>query len=356
MQTENKKVDRKVYLDILRIFAIFLVLFAHTGTMGNKLYTTTENSMLRIMYLYFECFRTINNSLLFMISGALLLKKEERLGTLWKKRVLRFIAVLVISTYMQAILQCYQEHSFLSFSAINVFRQMLVKPIKSSYWYLYTYIAFLIVLPFLRSVAQRMDHKIAVYLFVISIVTQDLFSIAYYLGVGPINISLFTNLIYILYPLLGYYIDSHYEELRKRYKYILQVLTVISILGLSLAVYFSIQTYRGTGNWSESYIILFDMVRAVWVFCIFKEIIGSLTRKKSISDKGIWLLEKISGATFGIYLTENILESITIHVYRTFDKHMPSILACLFYLIATMALGTIIINLLKKIPILKKLL
>lgn len=34
MQSNN----RKIYLDGLRILAIFLVLFTHTGTNGNKLY------------------------------------------------------------------------------------------------------------------------------------------------------------------------------------------------------------------------------------------------------------------------------------------------------------------------------
>lgn len=41
---------RKIYLDILRVLAIFLVLFTHTGLNGNKL------------YIILDCFRTINKA------------------------------------------------------------------------------------------------------------------------------------------------------------------------------------------------------------------------------------------------------------------------------------------------------
>ena len=72
------KTSRKFYLDILKVMAIFLVLFTHTGLNGNKLYTVTTKGMLQTVYTMLDCFRTINNPLLFMISGALLLRITER--------------------------------------------------------------------------------------------------------------------------------------------------------------------------------------------------------------------------------------------------------------------------------------
>lgn len=355
-QVKPKNTNRKIYLDVLRILAIFLVLFAHTGKMGTKLYMTTNNRMLKTIYLYLECFRTINNSLLFMISGALLLQKDEPLKVVWKKRVLRFVAVLVIFTYLQAILQCLETQTLSNFSISSVFIQMLTKPITVSYWYLYTYLSFLIVLPFIRSIARKMDCKTAIYLFVVSIVTQDIFTILRdCLGIGTINISLFTNLLYVSYPLLGYYIDTHYEEFRKC-KYFNPALMAIAFLGLSAAVYFTVHDYRENGNWSEKYIVLFCTITTVGAFCAVKELTHFLSYKNFLSNKAMYLLEVVSSATFGIYLTENILERITIYVYRFLSNFMPSIIACGIYLMATMTFGTIVISMLKRIPVLKRLL
>lgn len=353
----QKNADRKIYLDILRILAIFLVLFTHTGELGSKLYTITDKGFLRTAYLYLDCFRTINNPLLFMVSGALLLGKDESLKTVWKKRIFRFVIVLVLFTYLQAIVQCYHEHDFSNFSGSGILIQMLEKPIRFSYWYLYSYISFLILLPILRNIAIQIDHKMFIYILIIALITQDVFRIlSCFLGISSINISLSTNSIYILYPLLGFYLDSHYNELQEKYKYVYQILAVMSLCGLSAAVWFSVQLYDRVGSWSEQYITLFYTITAISIFCIAKELTQFLLKKDIVNNKIILLLKKVSGATFGIYLMENILEYFTLPVYNFFRPVMPSIFACLLYLLVTMILGTIVINILKKVPLLNILL
>ena len=95
MLTETKK-QRKIYFDLIRIVAIFLVLFTHTHELGSKLYTLREGDFVRLFYITLDCVRTINNPLLFMISGALLLGRDESVGQVCKKRILRFVIVLFV--------------------------------------------------------------------------------------------------------------------------------------------------------------------------------------------------------------------------------------------------------------------
>lgn len=210
--TDKDNFNRKIYLDILRIIAIFLVLFTHTGIRGSKLYTITDNSFLRYIYVIFDCFRTINNPLLFMISGALLLGKEETIKEIWRKRVLRFLIVLVIFTYIQAAYNCVINESFDGFNVKDIFVNMLREPVRTPYWYLYSYISFLVMLPFLRKIAVNINEKEFMYLFLFNIITMYLFpliSIAFH--IERINFSIFLNSFTTVFPLFGFYIDKNWR-------------------------------------------------------------------------------------------------------------------------------------------------
>lgn len=87
----NNAIKRYDYLDSLRVFAVFLVLFTHTGTIGNQIWSVTNNKLLLFISLPLDAYRCINTSLFLMISGALLLGKNESLRVLYKKRILRMI-------------------------------------------------------------------------------------------------------------------------------------------------------------------------------------------------------------------------------------------------------------------------
>lgn len=110
----SKQVPRRVYLDIVRIVAIFLVLYTHISADGLRLYKVSENLSIQIPYLFIDCFRTINNPLLFMVSGVLLLGKEESIRVVWKRRVLRFAIVLVTFSYIHVLDNCIQSSNYTS--------------------------------------------------------------------------------------------------------------------------------------------------------------------------------------------------------------------------------------------------
>jgi len=353
--SEQIKNHRKEYLDVLRIVAIFLVLFTHTGINGSKLYTISEGKF-QIVYIYLDCFKTINNPLLFMISGALLLGKDEDIRTIWNKRVLRFIVVLITFSYIQMIYNCAILKNFNNFSIGGTFNKILAEPIRPQYWYLYTYISFLMMLPFLRKLAKGIDRQQFVYLLVLASVIQDIFPLlSLKLGIQGINFNIFLNSVNTLYPLLGYYISQCSDGLiMKKRTYIL--LFIISCLGITIAVKMTLWHHEKFNEWAEWYITLFSSWMAVTVFIFVKMITESLTACKRLTKKGISIINFISKTTFGIYLTENVLESITQPIFNILNEILPTLIACLLWLIATMIVGSIIIGILKKIPIIKKLL
>lgn len=197
-----------------------------------------------------------------MISGALLLGKNENITLIWKKRVFRFLLCLLLFSYVQAL---WQSSNINSFNVWEIFKNLLSFPIRLQYWYLYSYLSFLVMLPFLRDIAQRMDDTQFQYLLILSVVTMDFFPIiSIKLGISGINFSIFLNSFTTLYPLLGYYLDHYGEQLIRRWMY--PVMGILTILGIFIAVKMTIWNYEKYGNWDESYIVLFCTITAITVF------------------------------------------------------------------------------------------
>lgn len=159
----NKKVTaRLVHLDILRILAIFLVAFNHTGDRGYMLFANKTESVLYFPYMMFSVFCKIAVPIFFMISGALLLPKEESLKQLFQKRVLRMTAVLI----MVSVPYYYLFLRSNGVSVSNFLTYIYGNSATTALWYLYSYIGLLLLLPFLRSMVKGMKQKDFIYLFI----------------------------------------------------------------------------------------------------------------------------------------------------------------------------------------------
>ena len=92
---EKKPAVRKVYLDVLRILAILGVLFNHRVAYYtiDTLQPVTVNYIVKILL---SVFAKCGPPLFFMISGYLLLGKNEPLKKIFTHRILRIVIVMVI--------------------------------------------------------------------------------------------------------------------------------------------------------------------------------------------------------------------------------------------------------------------
>ena len=98
---EFPKKEKYIYLEIIRIIAMFFVIFNHTGIEGFFLYFKQDpGSFSYWLYSFISIFCKFSVSIFFMISGALMLGKEESIKTLWEKRILKMILFLIaVSTF-----------------------------------------------------------------------------------------------------------------------------------------------------------------------------------------------------------------------------------------------------------------
>lgn len=86
-----------IYLDVLRIIAIYCVLFNHTN--GFLLYATHYPLPSSYLYLIISILSKVAVPIFFMISGALLLGKDESYQELLRKRILKYTIVLIIISF-----------------------------------------------------------------------------------------------------------------------------------------------------------------------------------------------------------------------------------------------------------------
>lgn len=99
MQTTVKQPQqvRLIYLDLIKVLAIFMVLYNHrtTYTMANTLTGYTFKTLLiQVLALLCRC----GVPLFFMASGVLLLKKNEPFCYVLRHRVARILIVMLICT------------------------------------------------------------------------------------------------------------------------------------------------------------------------------------------------------------------------------------------------------------------
>ena len=349
MMNEIKN-SRTSYFDILKILAIIFVVFQHTGQNGCLYFIHARNSFFYYPYLIIGLFSKISVPLFFMCSGALLLGKEEDFKTLFIKRILRFLIVLCACSLIMYI---YQNRSDLSEASISDFIKILYsKNIIVPYWYLYSYIAYLFMLPFLRKIAKNFDQKSGRYLLMCFAAYQLLGMIGFLVWKEKVtrnsDFSFFISARNTFYPLAGYYIHHFIDP--KKESGIKKIITVSASL-LTLIFVAFVTTYRCNlfDNWSESsaqtYFNTLAFVPSVSVFYLAK----CREPKQAISDKVRIILAELSSLTFGIYLFESLLKKVTNPFFKVLKTMIHPYIACWIWVLATVVLGGIIFFLLKKL-------
>lgn len=181
--------SRDLYLDLIRALSMFLVIFNHTGTKGFMLYSIATKSPLYPFYMFLSVACKPAVPLYWMVSGALLLPKEESISRVYRHRVLRMVIVLVLFSaihYGWRILYGQVE----SFDIKYYFTVLYTSYFATAYWFIYSYISMLMMLPLLRKMVKAMSRQHFVYLFIIIVAMSGVIPIVQYLvGKGEINMN-----------------------------------------------------------------------------------------------------------------------------------------------------------------------
>jgi len=348
--------QRKLYLDFLRIIAIIFVIYNHTSEKGYYLYAFDSSFILKIIYIAAGAFIAVAVPIFFMISGSLLIPKEESIGDLYKKRVLRMVIVLVVFSALQYAIQIATDNIELSFRYFIT--HITTEGIVKQYWYLYAYLAYLICLPLLRKMAKNMTNKEFKYLFAAFLLIEGLLaSVLFIFDIGEMtgffNIPFFNNV--VIYPLLGYYMEHRMTKEQYTLKgALIFIALMIAVLALIVVntLHRNLPYEQFTAYDKGLFVTGFTAVLDAGVFYIVKLIFKDRTAPKALE----FIITALGSTVFGVYLIENIIRNNTEVVYNAMVPYIGRFPSAWVWSVFVFLVGAVIIYIIKLIPGVKKLL
>ena len=353
------------YLDIelMRILAAFFVIFNHTGTTAFFLFPFYD--VHTVSYwgcLFLSVFCKFAVPLFFMISGALLLDKEEEpIGT-WGRRVIHIFLILLIWSFFYYMNEVAAGKE--TFVIKHFLSRFYAKSWNFSYWFLYAYLAFLVSLPLLRRFAHTLTNRdyrylfflYAVFIMVIPSVQYFLFQGKHVLN-GNVSIGwLAANI--VIFPLAGYVLRYRMKSYWNGKRILrLWILNVVTILISAYLTYYKAQI-TGVCNEgsSQAFHNTFVLINAACIFltCQYWQETSCFLQKMAKPVKSI------GGCTLGIYLMHIFImrrPEVRVLSWKLFHEMIsaPPILYGFLYCVLVFFIGYIATWILKKIPWFRRL-
>ena len=328
---------RKSYLDILRVIACVAVVYIHSGRIGHFYFASFpfESWQHRLLAVP-AVVSKMAVPLFLMISGAVLLDRQEDWKTHYKKRLPRGFALILFANLFYWFSEWFlfrREISLLTF-----IQRTMGGGMKYHLWYLYLYVAFLLVVPFLRVLVQQLSDALLVLFLVFGllerarplveflIVGQEM--VAYHLRLGWIATEA------VLFPCLGYYLAHRIPQPKLKGWMVGGLL--LAFIGVILAVEGMRLDMVRLQQFGEEYPgTYFECVDGWFAIAIFL-VVRVVTEHRELSKRTQSILQFLGEQTLGIY----IFHIFWNNVYWTYQQYLnwmqagvPHLLAIVGYLL-----------------------
>ena len=341
---QKKKI---LYIEILRVLAVFGVIYCHNVFHVIDTEQLYLNS--KIVYGIYNVLYVISYTavpLFFMISGCLLMEKEESLEMILKKRVFRMVIVLVLFTFTFYLITI--DDDFSKFSIGAYFARLFGEGVHS-YWYLYAYIMLMLGLPFLRAIGKQIKEnpELIQYLIVMKVIMSVVIPIIEAFSGVTAHASLAFPYVgdSIFYFLMGYYFGKLHATTGKECARWL--LASFGAFLLEFILIYALPDQRESLYRIGIFAVTFAIYTGVkW-----------LTEHIFIPNLMVKVVCWIGAVSFPMYLIENVVAGkIRTYMYPFLNGYMHGVVAFLIYLNMTVFIEAVIGTCMKKIPVMKHLL
>lgn len=352
---------RKIYIDVLKILCCFLVIVNHTNS---RIFLSTVSledgvSITYILSMAYFYLSRLAVPIFFMISGALLLNKEIHIKELMKNRILRFTLVVFLFSIIYYIYYNAIQKNIDIWHIKNIVefvKSIYSNHITNAYWFLYSYIGILIMLPILKKMVSNFSKNDYYYLFIIYIVFQSVLPILEKVfgieGMSQFIKKMFFNEI-IIYFIMGHFIVN-VNKMEKYSKYKLFIAVFNIVLYIVLASGYTVFNLKKSGQYDLFFADTESIIRlipCISLFYIVKHIFDKINLNKKIESILIW----ISKCTLGVYLISDLIISLTEKEYQNISLYMHPMISMIIWQMVIFILGVIITSIMKNISGIKKL-
>lgn len=339
---------KKVYLEIIRLIAIFLVLYEHTGERARWHFQIADNMGSYYVSLGMACINQMCVFLFFLISGIVLLQKEETLGQVFKKRIVPFIIVIAVFGAFQYFCN-YLKNPDIGFEFDVYLKLIYGSNIITQYWFLRAYLGFLLILPLLRAMVKAMKKEHFYYFLGLYTVVNSVlpvFERLWEVGELKVDFPLFEAI--IVFPILGYFLEHVLREelLTKKAVLIVNISGVLAYILYLTEAHINYQQFGTFINLNGCSLMMVVMLYTdIKLFCTKAKIPAWIEK----------VLLYLGGGVFGVYLFEPQVREWTLGIYEVLAPKITWFGAVFPWLFTAMLIGIVIMNIFKKIPLMNKL-
>lgn len=350
----NKNNGKRISLEIIRIIALLFVIYNHTGETGYELFSSGNGMAIRVVAIILGVICKAGVPLFFMISGVLLLGRDESIKDVLEKRVLRYAIIIIVFSFVY-YLRMYLKNPEYGFNIKFFVKTIYENPFIIPYWFLYAYLAFLVMLPFLRAIVKGISVEHYLLLFSVMIIISYSAVIERALNWNQMYFTVGLLETNIIYPIIGYGIGNVFSDKYFEVKARIAVFCLFAVnLGLTLLM--SCVELRQNGVCTETYISRFSFIPAITVFyfCIYViEKKGINVNKEGMMGKLIFI---VGSGALCTYLFEDMLRSdLFLPMIKCSSNQWINLVMIIPYSLCIIACGIIISLILKRIPVINKL-
>lgn len=342
----NKRIE---YISLASVLSAIAVIYLHANScfwqFSTARYWITANLIESVFYFAVPIF--------FMISGAMLIDYNKRysLKEYFSKRITKTVIPFIIWSFIGLFIQIYYMHT-IKLSSVDltyIVNGLLNGNLVQVYWFFIPLFCIYLSIPVFASISDDKKKDIFIYVcsltFILNILIPFIISvfglkIDYSISIAVGGGSLF-------YTLVGYLI--HKYEIPRKYRLIIYILAVIGFLMHFFGTYYLSMSAREVVKTYKGYTNVPSILYSVGIFVFIKYGIINIM-KFNIINKIVSFLDYY---TFAIYLIHWYLLEF---ILRTFHISNTSIIYRIFAPLIVLVLSVIIIYLLRKIPIIEKIL
>ena len=329
------KKRRLLWADIIRIAAIYLVLSVHSSSLDFNVNTANV-----INWILFAVAK-VCVPLFIMLSGGLLLTKDEPYGLFYKKRASRYLLPWFFWSLVTAGILYLQSGFRINAGFIPILKTSIL-----SFWFLPMLTCLYLLTPSIRKYLKAAKSSDIIIVLVLWFLAVSLLPFTINNPAFPLFIdnSLLTQTIrFFGYYLLGYLITK-YEPDKKMD---LKTMVFIFLLGLEYVILMTLRS--PSGELYFSYHSPGVVLESIGGFLLIKKFIGLYKAKLSKHLKN--LIFSLSSASYGIYLSHLAVKNLLIGFPFLTNKFIPSgyVIGLLLFIICFL-----LISLMRKISLIGK--
>jgi len=351
--TDARPASRLLWPDLMRVVAIFFVLVLHisedvTSHWGRiPLFDWMSGNV-------YNALARFCVPVLFMVTGSLLLGRQEDLRTFFSKRLRKIAIPLIVWSFIYLL----WSRDYANFTPFNAFKAMvktiLTGPAYYHLWFMYALIGIYLLIPILRAFVQSADETLVWYLIALWFFADPLLAYLERLVGFKFGLDLGFMLGYIGFVVMGYQMG----RIRFSRKWVLA-----AAIGLFLATGYTVYaTYRATLDagrlfgWYYGYETINVTLMSACAFILLKALGEYLS--VHASRFLVPAITSLSTASFGIYLVHIIVLAWLQTGALGFKVSVLS--APPLYMIPLMALAAflisfVIVYFIQKIPLLREI-